>query len=51
MWPKIEEALVECSADWNTVRQKLGLPEILAQLGEEGAEIAQAALKLRRVNT
>lgn len=31
--------------------QSLGEPELLAQLAEEAAELAQAALKLRRVYT
>lgn len=34
--------------DMSTVRHKLGQDEILAQLGEEAAELAQAALKMRR---
>ena len=32
-----------------TVCKYLGAPELLAQLAEEAAELAQAALKLRRV--
>lgn len=36
--------------DWDTVRQ-LGSDEILTQLAEEAAELAQAALKYRRAVT
>lgn len=32
----------------DTIRLKLGTPELMAQLAEEAAELAQAALKLRR---
>ena len=31
------------------IAEKIGLPELLAGLAEEAAELAQAALKLRRV--
>ena len=33
---------------FETVYEKLGAPEVLTQLAEEAAELAQAALKLRR---
>ena len=32
-----------------TIKQKIGTDEILLQLAEESAELAQAALKLRRI--
>ena len=34
-----------------TIKQKIGTDEILLQLAEESAEMAQAALKLRRAIT
>ena len=34
--------------DFEYIRSKLGEDELLAQLAEEAAELAQAALKLRR---
>ena len=37
--------------DNDFIRGKLGKPEILAQLAEEAAELAQAALKYRRAIT
>lgn len=39
------------SNDIRRVRELLSEGEILAQLGEEAAELSQAALKLRRVTT
>ena len=36
-------------SDLDIVREKLSDPELLAHLAEEAAELAQAALKMRRV--
>lgn len=33
----------------NKINMVMGVPELLAQLAEEATELAQAALKLRRV--
>lgn len=35
----------------DTIQERLGQSEVLAQLAEEAAELAKAALKLRRVYT
>lgn len=45
----IDDALWDTLPDRILVTDKLGKAEILAQLAEEGAELSQAALKLRRV--
>lgn len=49
MFHEAERALGDWAPELRSVRIKLGLPELLAQLGEEGAELSQAALKMRRV--
>lgn len=45
---EIDKAVEEMSQESNTVRRKLGVEEVMAQLGEESAELAKAALKYRR---
>lgn len=45
---KIEDALGEWAPVTTSIAANLGMPEVLAQLAEEAAELSQAALKLRR---
>lgn len=44
----IGKALTDWAPERKQVRIKLGLLEVLAQLAEEGAELSQTALKMRR---
>lgn len=46
--PDRDEAAREYADNLTVIRERLPLDEILAQLGEEAAELAQAANKLRR---
>lgn len=46
--PVIEKAIMDCGPGMTKITKVLGLPEVLAQLAEEAAELSQAALKLRR---
>ncbi len=39
---------MERKAKYNTIVEKVGVEEVLAQLAEEASELAQAALKMRR---
>lgn len=44
----IEMALIDWAPSTQKITKALGMPEVLAQLAEEAAELSQAALKLRR---
>lgn len=44
----IEMALIDWTPSTQKITKTLGMPEVLAQLAEEAAELSQAALKLRR---
>lgn len=41
-------ALIDWTPSTQKITKTLGMPEVLAQLAEEAAELSQAALKLRR---